>query len=149
MTTNTFVHLHLHTEFSLSDGLIRVKPLLQRTAELGMPAVAVTDRCNLFAMVKFYRAALSAGVQPIIGMEIAVEGALASGQTTVLVLLAQAECGLRNLSRLSTRAHREGWTRGGVVVRDDWLQQHTEGLIALSGAVEGDVGQLLLEGRAE
>ena len=149
MSTETFVHLHLHTEFSLSDGLVRIKPLLSKTADLGMPAVAVTDRCNLFAMVKFYRAALSAGVQPIIGMELAVRGGGNEERTTTLVLLAQDTAGLRNLSLLSTRAYREGWHLGRATVREDWLDEVSDGLIALSGAREGEIGQLLLEGRIE
>ena len=65
-----FVHLRLHTEFSLVDGIVRIKPLVKKLAEMGMPAVAVTDQSNLFALVKFYRAALSEGIKPIIGSDV-------------------------------------------------------------------------------
>ena len=67
-----FVHLHVHTEYSLVNGTVRIKPLVKRVAEDGMPAVAVTDQCNMFSMVKFYRAAMAAGVKPIVGVDLLV-----------------------------------------------------------------------------
>ncbi|MGD8484001.1 MAG: PHP domain-containing protein, partial [Thioalkalispiraceae bacterium] len=65
-----FVHLRVHTEYSLVDGIVRIKPLAQAAAAAGMPAIAVTDQCNLFSLVKFYRAAMAAGVKPIIGADL-------------------------------------------------------------------------------
>jgi len=82
----SFVHLHLHTEYSLVNGTVRVQPLVRQVAEAGMPAVAVTDQCNLFSMVKFYRAAMSAGVKPIVGVDLWVADGQ-GGSPSRLVLL--------------------------------------------------------------
>ena len=103
-----FIHLRLHTEFSLSDGTVRVKPLMTALAEQGSPAVAVTDINNLFALVKFYKAATAAGIKPIIGTDVWIEADNAQDDPTPLVLLARDEKGYRNLSELLSRAYLEG-----------------------------------------
>ena len=95
-----FVHLHLHSEFSLADGLIRIKPLMHAAAEMHMPAVALTDLNNLFAMVKFYKAALAAGIKPLVGMEIQVNTGVLD-ESVPVVLLAMNTDGYRNLSTTS------------------------------------------------
>lgn len=138
-----FVHLRLHTEYSLTDGTVRIEPLMQALREGGMPAVALTDQCNLFAMVKFYRAAMQAGIKPIIGVDMWLRR---TGSTALsrLVLLCQDERGYRNLTRLVTRSYSEGQHQGVPAVDKDWLAGASEGLIALSGGHAGDVGQALL-----
>jgi len=140
----TFIHLHLHTEYSLMDGLIRIKPLVKQVATAGMPAVAVTDMSNLFAMIKFYKAALSVGVKPIIGAELWVRREQADPAR--LVLLCQDFAGYRKLTQLVSRGYLEGQQRGVPVIEWGWLQGNTEGLIALSGGREGQLGQILLNG---
>lgn len=142
--TAPFVHLHLHTEYSLVDGLIRIKNLVKQVAASAMPAVAVTDRSNLFALIKFYKAALGAGVKPIIGVESWVGK---NDELTRLVLLCQNLEGYRNLTRLVSRSFLEGQRRGVPVITDSWLPGNTEGLIALSGGCDSDLGQQLLHGR--
>ncbi len=142
-----FVHLHVHTEYSLVDGIVRIKPLMQQVAAANMPAVALTDQSNLFAMVKFYRAAQAAGIKPIIGVDLWVCEDDDSAPTR-LVLLCRDNEGYRNLTRLVSRSYTEGQQRGVARVRIDWLRGHTGGLLALSGGMEGDVGQALLHGRA-
>ncbi len=149
MPATRFVHLHLHTEYSLVDGLIRVKPLVGAVREAGMPAVAVTDQGNLFAMVKFYRAALAAGVKPIVGVDAWLENPEEGGQPFRLVLLCKDLAGYRNLTELVSRGYIEGQERGQPVLRRDWLAAHREGLIVLSGAKAGDVGQALLAGNVD
>ncbi len=144
----TFVHLHLHTEYSLVDGILRVKPLVEAVATAGMPACAVTDQSNLFAMVKFYRAAMAAGIKPIIGVDAWVEDP-GQDRPARLVLLCQDRTGYLNLSELISRSYIENQVRGVPVFRRDWLEDHSQGLIALSGGREGDVGRLLLAGRAD
>ena len=104
----SFVHLHLHTEYSLSDSVVRVKPLLAAVAEMGMPAVALTDQCNLFAMVKFYRAALARGIKPIIGVDVLLRDIDEPARPSRLTLLCQNQHGYRNLSRLVSRGYLEG-----------------------------------------
>ncbi len=147
----TFVHLHLHTEFSLVDGLVRIGPLLSRVAELGMPAVAITDLNNLFGMVKFYRKALASGVKPVIGMEVRVRCQTQAGENdgAALILLAQDLTGYRNLSRLSTRGYEEGQQGGRVLIEPAWLEQAAEGLIALSGGLQGEIGRALVGAKTE
>jgi DNA polymerase III subunit alpha len=99
-----FVHLRLHTEFSLVDSIVRVPELLAATVGAGMPAVAVTDQSNLFAMVKFYREALSQGVKPIIGVDLLVAESAERRGSSRVTLLCQTQEGYRNVTRLITRA---------------------------------------------
>jgi DNA polymerase-3 subunit alpha len=145
----TFVHLRLHTEYSLSDSVVRVPALVKAVAAAGMPAVAVTDQCNLFAMVKFYRAALERGVQPIIGVDLQLREPDEKQGASRLTLLCQDDTGYRNLARLVSRAYLEGRGRNGVPLVDrHWFEVgNTAGLIALSGAADGDIGRALLRDR--
>ncbi len=139
----SFVHLHLHSEFSLVDGLIRPKTLPKKCADLGMPAVALTDRGNLFGLVKFYRAAIDAGVKPLIGADIAVQRG--NEPPFRLILLAQNQVGYRHLTTLLSRHYQEGWQQHQAVVNFDWLTDHSSGLIALSAGVQGELGRSLLQ----
>lgn len=141
-----FVHLHLHTEYSLVDGIVRVKPLVKAVAAAGMPACAVTDQSNLFALVKFYKAAIGAGIKPIIGADVWVHNAQDPNQPGRLVLLCQDRAGYLNLNELISRSYIDGQHRGVPVVQKDWLREHSAGLIALSGGRAGDVGLALLAG---
>ncbi|WP_373509882.1 DNA polymerase III subunit alpha [Thiocapsa sp.] len=145
----SFVHLHLHSEYSLVDGLVRVKPLVKRVAELGMPAVAITDQCNFFALVRFYKAAVAAGLKPIAGADLLVRNPEDANKPHRLVLLVQNTLGYRNLTRLISRAYVEGQHLGVPLVERDWIEAAAEGLIALSGGPQGDVAQLLLNGHRD
>src|SRR5215510_4214437 len=114
-----FTHLHLHTEYSLVDSVVRITSespdipgLMESAAAAGMPAVALTDQSNLFAMVKFYRAAQAAGVKPIIGVDMLVREPGERTEPTRLVLLCQNTLGYRNLTQLVTRSYLEGQQRG-------------------------------------
>lgn len=143
-----FVHLRLHCEYSLVDGLIKVDRLAQRAAEFGMPAVALTDHANLFALIKFYRACQEAGVKPVVGCDVWVESALARSDPTRMVLLVQNEAGYRNLIRLVSRASTE--TRGSrSLIRREWLSNAHEGLIALCGGPHGEIGTALQAGNSD
>ena len=144
-----FVHLNLHTEYSIVDSVVRVRPLMQAVADAGQPAVALTDQNNLFALVKFYREALSAGVKPIVGADVWFSAADEDAPSRLL-LLCRNNAGYKNLSRLLTRAYIEGQHQGLPVVRRDWLQKDSaDGLLALSGGREGSVGRLLLAGQTD
>ena len=138
----SFIHLHLHTEYSLDDGLVRIAPLMERAAKLNMPAVALTDRNNLFAAVKFYRAALDQGIKPILGAEIDLEMPVMRGRSARAVLLCQDHGGYRNLCQLLSDRYRRQEERDWISRQD--LAEHGEGLIALSGGVAGDLGQAML-----
>ncbi|MCW9088789.1 MAG: DNA polymerase III subunit alpha [Gammaproteobacteria bacterium] len=144
-----FVHLRLHTEYSLADGLVRVKPLMGAVRDGGMPAVALTDQSNLFAMVKFYLAAQGAGIKPIVGVDLWVEDPEDTTRPSRLVLLCKDEAGYKNLTRLVSRSYIENQHRGIPIVKREWFTGQTRGLIALSGGREGDVGQALLAGKRD
>src|SRR5262245_29562867 len=145
-----FVHLRLHTEYSLIDSVVRVPELMDAVASAGMPAVALTDECNLFAMVKFYRAAQAKGVKPLIGVDLRVREPGERADPTRLTLFCQNLEGYRNLTRLLSRAYLHGQRRGQPLIEREWLTaETTRGLIALSGAQQGDVGRALVNGRRE
>ena len=137
MSVAGFVHLRVHSEFSLVDGLVRLKPLVRQVAEIGMPAVAVTDHVNLFGLVKFYKAALGAGVQPIVGADVWLADVRPDGSAGRLTLLAQNATGYRNLTRLLSRAWQEGQVQGLPLLQTSWLDAASDGLIALSGTIDG------------
>jgi len=137
-----FVHLRVHSEYSLADSIIKVKPLIARARELGMPALALTDRANLFALVKFYQASLDAGVKPLVGVDLQLLGE--PGERHRLGVMAMNQTGYRNLIALVSRAY-VGCDERGAVSREQ-LFDHADGLLVLSGGRDGDVGQLLLKG---
>lgn len=139
-----FVHLHLHTEFSLMDSTLRLKQLVARTKEMGMPAVAVTDQFNMFSLVKFYQAAVAAGIKPIVGADVLVHSPDDPDHASGLVLLCQNREGYLNLCRLLSKGYQEGQYHGIPYLRRDWISECSDGLIALSSGLQGDVGQALL-----
>ncbi|HTJ16737.1 MAG TPA: DNA polymerase III subunit alpha [Steroidobacteraceae bacterium] len=152
-----FVHLHLHTEYSLVDSVVRITSeggdapgLMDAVVAAGMPAVALTDQSNLFAMVKFFKAAQAAGVKPIIGVDLRVREPGERAEPSTLVLLCQNEVGYRNLTRLVSKSYLEGQQRGIATIDRSWLDaSNLVGLIALSGARDGDLGRALMNGRED
>lgn len=141
-----FVHLRVHTEFSLVDSIIRVDDLMQTVAKSGMRAVAVTDFCNLFAAVKSYKAAIKHRVKPLIGADfVCVMDKDKPESTAQLTLLCQNDVGYRHLTRLVSRAYIEGQYQGKPRIHAEWLTSCHEGLILLSGGRKGNIGQALLQ----
>ena len=145
---NSFVHLRLHTEYSLIDGIVRVPELMSAVAAAGMPAVALTDQSNLFAMVKFYKEALAAGVKPLIGVDAWIREPGERAPPARITLLCQSLTGYRQLTRLVSKSFLEGQHRGMPMLEHAWLESAgLQGLIVLSGAAEGDIGLALARGR--
>ncbi len=145
-----FVHLRVHTEYSLVDGIVRVPELMAAVAAAGMPAVALTDQNNLFAMVKFYKEALAAGVKPLIGVDAWIREAGERAVPSRIVFLCQNLVGYRHLTQLVTRSFLEGQQRGAPMLERSWLQKDMlQGLIVLSGGAQGDIGQAIARGRDE
>ncbi len=141
--TARFVHLHVHSEYSLQDSTVRLPPLMQQVRARGMGAVALTDLSNLFAVVKHYRAALAQGLKPIVGADLWIRHADRSEPISRLVVLCQDDTGYLNLKRLVSRAYLEGQLADRATVDIEWLREASEGLIALSAALDGDIGMAL------
>ncbi|MFU8816879.1 MAG: DNA polymerase III subunit alpha, partial [Pseudomonadales bacterium] len=139
-----FVHLRVHSEYSLADSIIKVKALAAKASRLQMPALALTDWVNLFALVKFYQASLAAGIKPLVGVDLQIVEA--PGQYHRLGLLAMNQAGFKNLIALVSDAY-VGCAERGRVTREQLLARG-DGLLVLSGARDGDVGQALLKGDA-
>ena len=142
----SFVHLRVHSEFSLVDGLVRIKPLIKAVSDAGMPAVAVTDQSNMSSLVKFYTAAQKGGVKPICGADIWLASAEEDGPLTRMTLLVMTPQGYRNLTELISLGFTDGQHNGLAILQRDWVKQAATGLIALSGAKEGEIGLALLAG---
>ena len=145
-----FAHLHVHTEFSIVDSTVRIPALMEQCATWNMPAVALTDQSNLFALIKFYKKALSRGVKPLIGVDIRVANADNAERPFSMVLLCQNLQGYRNLTQLVTRTYLEGQHRGVPMANVEWFsREDTMGIIALSGGLNGELGQTIAAGHAD
>ena len=142
--TTQFVHLRLHSEFSLVDGLIRIKSLIGAVAERGMAAVAVTDQSNMCSLVRFYQSAQGTGIKPICGCDVWLENSDPTEPPTHLILLCMNEQGYRNLMELVAMSFQTNQHQGKALVKRQWVFEKSEGLIALSGASQGEIGQKLL-----
>src|SRR5687768_12135243 len=150
--SDSFVHLHLHTEYSLLDGMIRTKDLANRAKELGMPAVAMTDHGNLYGAIEFYQACKKAGVKPIIGCEIYLapgrmedkKELVGRKRATHMTLLAETDEGWHNLSKLVSLGHLEGLYYGKPRVDREALRKYAKGIICLTGCISGPVNEWLL-----
>ena len=150
MKSPAFVHLHLHTEYSLVDSTVRISALMERCASLGMPAVALTDQNNLFGLVKFYRKAMAAGVKPLVGLDLRILNDEEPDRPFTILLLCQDNAGYRKLSELVTRSYLEGQVRGLPMARREWMNEEScRGLIALSGGLHGDIGHALHGGHLD
>jgi len=149
-----FTHVHVHTEYSLLDGMSRIPQLIDRAKELGMDSLAITDHGIMYGAIQFYLAAREAGIKPIIGCEIYIapnshfSRDARDKQNFHLILLAKNQAGYHNLIQLTTKAHLEGFYYKPRVDKE-LLEQYHNGLIALSGCVAGEVPRLIREGRYE
>lgn len=146
MSDPKFVHLRVHSDFSMVDGLSKVSPLVKQVAQLGMPAVALTDFTNLCGLVKFYSSSQQAGVKPIIGADFALQSEAFGDELTQLTLLAQNDLGYKNITLLISKAYLRGHVQNKPVIDKNWLIDHSEGLIVLSGHCRGELGLSLLKG---
>src|SRR5437870_11085787 len=145
MAAPHFVHLRMHSEYSVTDGIVRIEQAVKRAAADGMPALALTDSANLFGMVKFYGATRAAGVKPIVGADCWVQNEADRDKPHPLLLLCASRAGYRRLCELLSRAWLRNQHHAKAEIARGWLQESgTDGLIALSAAAAGDVGQALL-----
>ncbi|MEX1216302.1 DNA polymerase III subunit alpha [Saccharospirillum sp.] len=144
-----FVHLRVHTEYSLVDGLIRPKALVQAALNQGMPAVAITDITNFFGLIKFYNAALGAGIKPLLGADLWVENPADAAAPFRMTVLSQNAQGYRNLIELISDAYQTHQVHDRAVIKSEWIEAKNDGLILLSGGRFGDVGEALSRGKAD
>lgn len=146
MSDPKFIHLRVHSDFSMVDGLSKVPPLVKKVAEMGMPAMALTDFTNLCGLVKFYGNAHSSGIKPLIGADFSMQSDEFGEELTRITVLAADNKGYNNLTLLISRAYLRGHVQHQPVIDKAWLAELSEGLIVLSGAKEGEVGKALLKG---
>jgi DNA polymerase-3 subunit alpha len=144
-----FVHLRVHTEFSIRDGLVRIKSLVNRVEKLGMSAVAITDHSNFYGLIKLHKSAFGAGVKPVFGVDLQVMEDEESERSFPITLLAMNQTGYHNLTVLISKAYTDGQYLGEPYVRRSWMLENAEGVIALSCGAAGDVGQALVAGKAD
>ncbi|RPJ78894.1 MAG: PHP domain-containing protein, partial [Deltaproteobacteria bacterium] len=154
-TDQKFVHLHVHTQYSLLDGAIRLEPLFKRAIEYGMDAIAITDHGTMFGTIEFYEKAKKAGIKPIIGCECYIAPRTIADKTTTdskglshLVLLVKNQEGYRNLCKLTTIAQLDGFYYKPRIDKTI-LRQHSNGLIALSACLHGEIPSLIKAGKIE
>ena len=149
-TEPVFIHLRLHSEYSITDGIVRLDAAIARARQDAMPALALTDLSNVFGLVKFYKASRAAGIKPLAGCDVWVTNEQNRDQPQRLLLLCRSHAGYLALCELLTRAFRANQYRGRAEIRSAWFAEiGSRGLIALSGAARGDVGQALAQGNVK
>lgn len=148
MAEPRFVHLRVHSDYSMIDGLAKTGPLVKKAAALGMPALAITDFTNLCGLVKFYGTAHGAGMKPVVGADFHVQSDLIGDELTQISVLAMNNTGYQNLTLLISKAYQRGYGALGPWIDRDWLAELNEGLLLISGGRMGDVGKCLLRGNS-
>ncbi|WP_224797249.1 DNA polymerase III subunit alpha [Idiomarina abyssalis] len=146
MTAPNFVHLRIHSDFSMIDGLAKVGPICEAVADAGMPALAITDQMNFCGLVRYYGAAHKLGLKPLIGCDFWVQAEYPESELFRLTALAMDNEGYQQITQLISKAYLRGNIKGKPVIDKDWLKEHNEGIILLSGSRQGDVGQALIKG---
>jgi DNA polymerase-3 subunit alpha len=149
MPAPQFVHLRVHTEFSITDSIVRIEPLVEAALADGQPAVAITDLANVFGWIKFYKAARARGIKPILGVDCWLANETERERPHRMLLLAADARGYLRLCDLLSRAWLAGEHRGRAEMHAHWFDEPNDGLILLSGAHHGDVGQALLAGNRD
>ncbi len=149
MSTMNFVHLRIHTEFSLVDGLVRLKALIGKAAAMGMPALGISDQSNMCSLVKFYKGAMGAGIKPVIGVDIWLANPDDEDDPTRLTLFAMTDQGYANITELVSLGFTQGQHNDRAIIQQAWVERLSEGVIALSGAKQGEVGRALLAGKKD
>ena len=145
-----YIHLRCHSEYSITDGIVKIGDYVEQAVDKNMPAIALTDLSNLFGAVKFYKKAVSVGIKPLIGCDLWIENEVKRDEPYRALALCQTKEGYENLSKLLSKAYLENQYRGRVEIKKSWLlNEFNKDLIILSGATSGDVGQLILQEKLE
>ena len=141
-----FVHLRVHSDFSMVDGLSKIKPIVSAAKKQAMPALALTDQMNMCGLVRFYSTAHDAGIKPIIGADLWAQHPFFPGEASRLLVLAADNEGYQNLTMLLSKAYLRGHVDNKPQIDHDWLAEHHKGLIVISGGKEGPLGKALIKG---
>ncbi|MBL0630146.1 DNA polymerase III subunit alpha [Aeromonas veronii] len=149
MADPRFIHLRVHSDFSMVDGLQKINPIVGAAAANNMPALALTDQMNMCGLVRFYGAAHGKGIKPIVGADFWVQSDELGDEQFRLTLLAMDNDGYQNITLLISRGYQRGHVQGRPVIDKSWLTEHAKGVIVLSGGREGDVGKFLLKGNRQ
>ncbi|MFM5448326.1 DNA polymerase III subunit alpha [Aeromonas veronii] len=149
MAEPRFIHLRVHSDFSMVDGLQKINPIVGAAAADNMPAIALTDQMNMCGLVRFYGAAHGKGIKPIVGADFWVQSDELGDEQFRLTLLAMDNEGYQNITLLISRGYQRGHVQGRPVIDKSWLAEHAKGVIVLSGGREGDVGKFLLKGNRQ
>lgn len=149
MADPRFIHLRVHTDFSMVDGLQKINPIVGAAAADNMPALALTDQMNMCGLVRFYGAAHGKGIKPLVGADFWVQSSELGDEQFRLTLLAMDNDGYQNITLLISRGYQRGHVQGRPVIDKEWLVEHAKGVIVLSGGREGDVGKFLLKGNRQ
>lgn len=149
MADPRFIHLRVHSDFSMVDGLQKINPIVGAAAANNMPALALTDQMNMCGLVRFYGAAHGKGIKPIVGADFWVQSDELGDEQFRLTLLAMDNDGYQNITLLISRGYQRGHVQGRPVIDKSWLAEHAKGMIVLSGGREGDVGKFLLKGNRQ
>ena len=149
MAEPRFIHLRVHSDFSMVDGLQKINPIVGAAAANNMPALALTDQMNMCGLVRFYGAAHGKGIKPIVGADFWVQSSELGDEQFRLTLLAMDNDGYQNITLLISRGYQRGHVQGRPVIDKEWLADHAKGVIVLSGGREGDVGKFLLKGNRQ
>ncbi|WWO98889.1 MAG: DNA polymerase III subunit alpha [Candidatus Dasytiphilus stammeri] len=144
-----FIHLRIHSDYSIKDGLAKIDMLVKKAAELNMPAMGLTDFTNLFGVIKFYSYTWQKGIKPIIGTDFKLYHPIMPNELCNLTTIAINNIGYRNIIRLISRAYQQGYNlQPGPTIKHEWLAEFSEGIILLSGGCNGDIGKNLLKNNA-
>ncbi|MFQ1965117.1 DNA polymerase III subunit alpha [Aeromonas veronii] len=149
MADPRFIHLRVHSDFSMVDGLQKINPIVGAAAANNMPALALTDQMNMCGLVRFYGAAHGKGIKPIVGADFWVQSDELGDEQFRLTLLAMDNDGYQNITLLISRGYQRGHVQGRPVIDKSWLAEHAKGVIVISGGREGDVGKFLLKGNRQ
>ncbi len=149
MADPRFIHLRVHSDFSMVDGLQKIGPIVSAAAANNMPALALTDQMNMCGLVRFYGSAHGKGIKPLVGVDFWVQSDELGDEQFRLTLLAMDNDGYQNITLLISRGYQRGHVQGRPVIDKAWLGEHAKGVIVLSGGREGDVGKFLLKGNRQ
>ncbi|MEG0008257.1 MAG: DNA polymerase III subunit alpha [Aeromonas sp.] len=149
MAEPRFIHLRVHSDFSMVDGLQKIGPIVGAAAANNMPALALTDQMNMCGLVRFYGSAHGKGIKPIVGADFWVQSQELGDEQFRLTLLAMDNDGYQNITLLISRGYQRGHVQGRPVIDKEWLADHAKGVIVISGGREGDVGKFLLKGNRQ